>query len=136
MRDIIKSAFTVIKKREAESYDHPAPYLPEEVLVQVFSYMDPKTLARSSCVCKLWKANADNDVLWYNIVKYSISDNIGDIAFHDISEGETWKEKFKLLHTRHKGLAYCTQCIGFSNLLSPYRVLPMLWMPYGMHMLP
>lgn len=64
--------------------------LPAEVIVHIFSFLDVKPLCSVRYVCKFWKIQSDNQILWKALtLKY--------FGIHSIKD-ENWKKYFMELY--------------------------------------
>lgn len=63
--------------------------LPVEVLLLIFSFLDPKSLCQLQCVCKLFRQIAGSDSLWRPLVILNSGDK------NKPNTGESWKDRFR-----------------------------------------
>lgn len=63
--------------------------LPEELLIKIFSFLDPDTLNIVSWVCSSWNKTIRNEIIW----KEAFIDRFGYIPYEKVSNGG-WREEF------------------------------------------
>jgi len=63
--------------------------LPEELIVKIFSYLDPDTLNIVSWVCTSWNRIIRNEIIW----KEAFLDRFEYMPYEKVSEGR-WREEF------------------------------------------
>ena len=52
-------------RQQVEKVVHPQPpYLPDELVLSIFSYLTPEDLGRASRVCRDWRKLTSDDLLW------------------------------------------------------------------------
>ncbi|PON64552.1 F-box domain containing protein [Trema orientale] len=75
-------AKTLSQSDQTEEQQSPPPPPPWEVLVLVSQYLEPKTLAMASCVCKSWSVSMSSDHLWEPISRahYPSLSNLRDLT--------------------------------------------------------
>jgi len=63
--------------------------LPEELIIKIFSYLDPDTLNIVSWVCTSWNRIIRNEIIW----KEAFLDRFEYMPYEKVSEGR-WREEF------------------------------------------
>ncbi|ORX49360.1 WD40 repeat-like protein [Piromyces finnis] len=63
--------------------------LPEELIIKIFSYLDPDTLNIVSWVCSSWNKIIRNEIIW----KEAFLDRFEYMPYEKVSEGR-WREEF------------------------------------------
>jgi hypothetical protein len=69
--------------------------LPLECMLQIFSYLDPKSLCRSQCVCREWRDPASLDWLWKDLCFFSFQSSPEEFKFN---KSVTLKEVYSSMH--------------------------------------
>ena len=84
--------YTYERKRLFPKYDYS--FLPDEILLNIFSYLTGKELIKAGLVCKTWFRVSQDQILWKKLCveKYHIDNDID--GFSVLLAKTTWKEQF------------------------------------------
>lgn len=73
----------------------PFDYVPPEILLLIFSHLDPKTLNRVAGVCRYWETWSRDEILWRKLYRAFFSSSFTTLVRVQMRAGFTWHKAFR-----------------------------------------